>query len=75
MAQLRQVLLKRTNEHMGTRELIRVTVLSEKDGKMRVKFPGVYHPREIDAADTLPATTRAATPMFQTPGSLARDLY
>lgn len=72
---MKEVLLKRPNAGLGTTDLVRVTVLSEKDGKMRVKVPGVFHPQEIDASATLPVTRRAAQQIPAVMGSFARDLY
>lgn len=69
----KQVYLRRENVN-GDNDLVRVTVLSEKDGHMRVKIPGVFHPKDVEASATIPIRP-AAQPVPSVPGSFARDLY
>lgn len=77
-----KVLMRRTNRLTNQVDLIPVDVLSQSNGKMRVKAPGMYYPLEINASDTMPCTqTRREYGMtapqrsYNVPGSLARDLY
>jgi hypothetical protein len=77
---MKQVLMRRKNR-FDQIDLIRVDVLSESDGKMRVKVPGMFYAKEINASETLPCPQQrnfgmtVPTRVYSTPGSLARDLH
>jgi hypothetical protein len=49
---MRQVLVRKPLAS-GENKLIRATVLSEKDGMLRVMLPGARVPTEIKASDTI----------------------
>lgn len=78
---MKQVLMKRNNQRTGCTDLIRVDVLSETNGQMRVKVPGMHLPIQIEASQTKPCPQfrpqpgmQVPTQAYNFPGSLARDL-
>ena len=78
---MKQVLLRRPNLHTGANDLVRVDVISEKDGMLKIKMPGQFHPQEVEAKMTISCAQTRPTAGFQRPtasynfpGSLARDL-
>lgn len=78
---MKQVLLRRENLRTGCNDLVRVDVLSEANGMMRIKMPGQFHPVAVEASRTIACSQIRPTAGFQRadrsynfPGSLARDL-
>lgn len=65
MKYMGQVMVRRKLQN-GDNQLIRADVISEKDGVLRVKMPGVFGPVEVKANETVPATQLFGDPRNKT---------
>ena len=52
---MKEVLIRKQMLHGNVSNLTRAQVLSEKDGVLRVKVEGERLPRDVKAAETIPA--------------------